>query len=96
MQTIDVCIRWPGSVYDARVIAHSNLYKKVTHGHLIPKESVTISAVCVPLYMIGNSTYPMQSWLMKPFVHNSDLTACQSNYNCRICRARIVVENAFG
>ena len=33
---------------------------------------------------------------MKPFAHNSDLTACQRNYNYRICRARIVVENAFG
>ena len=93
---LDVCIGWPGSVHDARVFAHSNLYKKSTHGHLIPNKLVTISGVCVPLYMIGDSTYPMQSWLMKPFAHNSNLSACQRNYNYRICRARIVVENAFG
>ena len=48
-----------------------------------------------PLYMIGNSAYPMQTWLMKPFAHNSELTSHQQNYNYRICRARIVVENAF-
>ena len=75
---------------------HSNLYKKITHGHLIPNKLVTISGVCVPLYMIGDSAYPMQSWLMKPFAHNSDLTACLRNYNYRLYRARIVVENAFG
>jgi len=46
--------------------------------------------------MKGDSAYPLQSWLMKPFVHNSGLTGSQRNFNYRICRARIVVENAFG
>ena len=46
--------------------------------------------------MIGDSAYAIQSWLMKPFTHNSDLTSQQRNYNYRLCRARIVVENAFG
>ena len=46
--------------------------------------------------MIGDSAYPMQTWLMKPFAYNSELSAHQRNYNYRICRARIVVENAFG
>ena len=93
---LNVCIGWPGSVHDARVFGHSNLYKKITHGHLVPNKSISISGVHVPLYMIGDSVYLMQSWLMKPFAYNSDITACQRNYNYRICRARIVVENAFG
>ena len=46
--------------------------------------------------MIGDSAYPMQSWLMKPFAYNSGLTEAQRAYNYRISRARIVVENAFG
>ena len=33
---------------------------------------------------------------MKLFAHDSNLTARQRNYNYRICRARIVVKNAFG
>ena len=93
---LDVCIGWPGSVHDARVFAHSNLYKKITRGHLVPNKSITISGVRIRLYVIGDSAYPMQSWLMKPFSYNSDLTAYQRNYNYRLCRARIVVENAFG
>jgi len=26
---LDICVRWPGSVRDARVFVHSNLYKKL-------------------------------------------------------------------
>ena len=92
---LDICIGWPKSVHDARVFVHLNVYKKFTHEHLIPNKLVTIFVVCVPLYTIGDSAYLMQSWLMKPFAHNSDLTACKWNYNYRIWRARIVVENAF-
>ena len=58
---LDVCIGWPESVHDARVFAHLNLYKKITRGHLVPNQSTTISGVCVPLHMIGDSAYPMQS-----------------------------------
>ena len=90
---LDVCIGWPGSVHDVRVFVHTNLYKKITQGHLVSNHSSTISGVRVPLYIIGDS---MQSWLMKPFAHNSRLTESQQNFNYRICRARIVSENAFG
>ena len=59
---LDVCIGWPGSVHDARVFAHSNLYKKGTHGHLIPNKSITISGVHVPLYMKRDSAYPLHDY----------------------------------
>ena len=51
----EVCIGWPESVHDARVFAHLNLFKKVTHGHLIFKKLAIISGVYVPLYMKGDS-----------------------------------------
>ena len=46
--------------------------------------------------MIGDSAYPLQSWLMKPFSYSSDLTTQQHTYNYRISRGRIVAENTFG
>ena len=33
---------------------------------------------------------------MKPYVRNTCLATAQRSYNYRLCRARIVVENAFG
>ena len=58
---LDICIGWPGSIHDARVFVYSNLCKKITHGHFVLNKSITISGVHVPLYMIGDSAYPMQS-----------------------------------
>ena len=59
--------------------------KKITHEHLVPNQSSTIFGMRI----IGDSTYPMQSWLMKPFAHNSSLTKGQRKFNYRICRTRI-------
>ena len=39
------------------------------------------------------SAYSLKTWLMKPFTHG---TPQQKTFNYRICRARIVVENAYG
>jgi len=33
---------------------------------------------------------------MKPFAHNTDLTAEQRTYNYQVCRARLVTEIAYG
>ena len=93
---LDVCVGWAGSVHDARVLAHSALYKGIEHNRILPNKTECISGVHVPLYMIGDSAYPLKSWLMKPFPHNTDLNEGQRNYNYRMCRARIVSEIAFG
>ena len=46
--------------------------------------------------LIGDSAYPINAWLMKPFCNNPSLTPQQKRYNYRLSRARTVVENAFG
>ena len=63
---------------------------------LIPDKTQRIGTVDVPLYMLGDSAYSLQSWLTKPFPYSSDLTTQQHTYNYRISRGRIVAENAFG
>ena len=76
---LDVCVGWPGSVHDARVLANSSLYNEIEHNHILPDRTMTISGVDVPLYIIGDSAYlyPFKTWLMKPFAHNNDLSERQ-------------------
>ena len=92
----DINVGWPGRLHDARVFAHSSLYEKVVGGELLPRRNVSMNGVDVPLFLIGDSAYPLQSWRMKPFAHNSSLTLQQKTYNYRICKACIVDENAYG
>ena len=81
---------------DARVFVHSALCNEIENNRILPNQTITISGSHIPLYMIGDSAYPLKSWLMKPFPHNTELTAQQRNYNYRVCRARIVTEIAYG
>ena len=80
-QILDVCIELPGSVIDARVFVHYSLYKEIENNHILPNQTITISGSHIPLYMIGDSAYPLESWLMKRFPHNTELIAQQRNYN---------------
>lgn len=88
---------WPASVHDARVFAHSSLYSRISRGELLPSDkTMTCNGVNIPLFVIGDSAYPLETWLMKPFSQNAAATHQYRTFNYRISRARIVVENAFG
>ena len=93
---LDVCIGWPGSVHDAHVFVHSPIYILITEKDLLPNKPVSINGVNVPLFLTGDSAYLLQTWLMKPFLQSGVLTNEEKQYNYRISRARIVVENVYG
>ena len=92
----DVMVGWPGSVHDARVLANSNLYYKAINKKKLNSNHIKILGKDIYPYLLGDSAYPLNTWLMKPFPHNSVLSDSQKSYNYRLSRARIVVENAFG
>ncbi|XP_070412035.1 uncharacterized protein [Nothobranchius furzeri] len=86
----------PGSLHDARVLRLSTFWDLVAHGQLHPTSTKNIEGVNVGFYVLGDSAYPLQNWLLKPFSDNGRLTAEQQAYNRKTSRARVVVENAFG
>ena len=92
----DVCIGWPGSVHDSQVLANSTLYQKATSQKILNGHSKQIMGNDIPAVLVGDSGYPLLTWLMKPYAHNTCLTRAQRSYNYRLSRARTVVENAFG
>lgn len=50
-----------------------------------------------PCVLIGDEAFPLKEFLMRPFQHRqSRLDERKENFNKRLCRARRVVENAFG
>ena len=93
---MDVNIGWPGKVHDARVLANSTFFRRGNSGNLFPSWSRTMGEVNVPLFVLGDPAYLLLPWLMKPFMENANTTPAQRNFNYRLSRARMVVENAFG
>ena len=92
----DVCVGWPGSVHDARVLANSSLFKKVTRKEILRGDLVREHGIDIPTFLVGDAAYPLNTWLMKPFTYSTDLTPAQKSFNNHLSSARVVVENAFG
>ncbi|KAG1968277.1 protein ALP1-like [Pimephales promelas] len=86
----------PGSLHDARVLRLSTLWEVANRGNHITANTKNIDGVNVGYYILGDSAYPLQNWLLKPFIDTGRLTTEERVYNTKISRARVVVENAFG
>ena len=57
--------------------SNSTFYREATSGNLLPDWKRVINHVDVPLLILGNPTYPLLPWLMKPFTDNSHVTAAE-------------------
>ncbi|XP_051996795.1 uncharacterized protein zgc:113227 isoform X1 [Xyrauchen texanus] len=90
----DLCVGNPGSIHDAGILKHSQLWNMLKDGQLMSQNKVNISGHNVGHYLIGDSAYPLQNWLMKPF--SGTLTPQQCRYNFRLRPARSVVDKSFG
>lgn len=64
----------PGSLHDARVFRRSSLFMEVmggAHIEMFPDNT----------FLIGDSAYPSNFWLVPPFKDDGDLTYQQSRFN---------------
>ena len=91
----DVCVGFPGSVHDARVLKQSHLWD-ISEGQMFKQNISTISGRDIGQYIIGDPAYPMKTWLMKSFADSGRLTPQQLRYNFRLSSARAIVETTFG
>ena len=85
-------------VHDARLFKNSSLYTSLCGGIFTPDDSVydTINGVRVPPLILGDSAYPLQDWLMKPYVDRGNLSAEELQFNNLLSITRVVVENGYG
>ncbi|XP_038047494.1 protein ALP1-like [Patiria miniata] len=86
MLITDAYVGWPGSVHDARVFRNSPLYHDVEDGHKLAEHQ----------YLIGDTAYPLRSWLVTPFKDNGHLSQQQRRFNRMLSGKRQVVERAIG
>ncbi|KAA8534814.1 hypothetical protein F0562_029744 [Nyssa sinensis] len=78
----DVCIGWPGSMPDDKVLEKSALCERASRGLL------------KDVWIVGNSGYPLMDWVLVPYNHQN-LTWTQHAFNEKIGDVQRVAKEAF-
>lgn len=85
LKFLDIFFGWPGSVHDARVWQNSPIYGRLKN-NLLPEE----------YHLLGDTAYPVDTFLMAPFKDNGHLTNRQKMFNQKLSSSRVMVEQAIG
>lgn len=86
-----------GRFSDSGILNDSVFGKKLKNGglKLPPEEPLYPGGVEMPYVFVGDEAFPLMNNLMRAYPQ-SKLSESRRIYNYRLCRARRVVENAFG
>ena len=86
---------YPGNSHDSIIMQSTTLWQDIAQGKILPEIAKNVGGVDVPPLIVGDSAFPFQTWLMKPYT-NAVLTEKQKYFNYRLSRARMVTERAYG
>lgn len=78
----DICIGWPGSMTDDKVLENSALYQRASQSLLRD------------LWIVGNSGHPLTDWVLVPYTQKN-LTWAQHEFNERVGTVQRVGREAF-
>lgn len=82
---IDVSCGEPGSMHDWRVLQRTKLYENAEERNIFRD-----------FFLLGDSAYKNNEWIVTPFKDFGNLSDQQKNFNYLHSKSRITVENAFG
>ena len=85
---------FPGNSHDSVIFQSTNLWNSIQEG-MLPNVGKQVGKVNIPPLIIVESAFPLRTWLMKPYT-DAVLSPQPKYFNCRLSRARMVTECAYG
>ena len=90
----NVCASQPGGVHDGGQFKVSSLYKSLRRREILQEPVVSVGGIqCTP-YLIGDSAYPIRTYLMKNWKVPNDLQ--KKRFDSSMNSGRVVIEQTFG
>ena len=77
------------------LLKSTELWTNIVEDGLLPNVGKKIGEISCPPVIVGNSAFPLRTWLLKPYT-NAVLTPQQRYFNYRLSRARMVTAGAYG
>ena len=93
---LSVSTGYPGSLHDARVLRLSEIFDAAEDEEILMEPLKDVNGTVIRPLIVGDSAYPLKTWLLRPVKDNGTLTREQKKFNKQLSKAKIVSEHAIG